>query len=811
MKRVSTWILKHRAFVLTFFALATVACVYLSTLVRVNYRLSDYLPDDAPSTLGLRAMEDEFASEPSNLRVLIEGASIPEALSYKRQIAAVPGVKDVTWLDDEVDVHQPLQTLDADAVDSWYKDGNALITAYVEDGASSEALKQIRQIIGEENRMAGDIVQTDETRTRAVQDIAKMMVLAVPIIFFILLFATSSYFEPVLFLLTIGVAILLGKGTDLIFGQISFITSACSAILQLAISMDYAIFLLESFEGFRQKGLSVPEAMSEAMCRAFKSILSSCVTTVIGFLVLVLMEFKIGYDMGLTLAKGIALSLVSVLVLLPVLSVTFMKVIDRTHHRPFLPKFQKFGRFNARMCIPVALVMIALVVFPCYLASEQNDYAYGTTQMITDPSLRVVQDQKVIDEMYGKANQMVVMVAQGQPAREQLLYDELRDLPGVTSVVAYASMADTAIPVDFVGRENLSALIGEHYSRMIVTSDTPVESEESFRLVEDIRQLGEKYYPGESFLTGGTSNIYDMRDTVIRDDRVVNFLAIAAIGIVLLFNFRSLLLPLILVATIKSSIWINLAVPYFAGETLYYISLLIINAIQLGATVDYAILFTDRYMEKRKQMGRLDAVAAAISGTTASILTSAGILFTGGTVLGGMSSVAIIGQIGYLVGRGAAISAFMVLMVLPALLILFDPLIRVTTIRAQFYKKKKQRKRSNDEKAQPACDLRAAAGDAYAGAGGAEERDRLCQPGADGTGEGRLRGEPLRIDAGGDADRLRVVFGNGQSDQPCGTYAVTRCGDGAGGSGDVLLSGTIELDGHPVDLHLRISTGRRAD
>lgn len=689
MKGAFRWILRHRKLVLLLFVAAALGCAYASQLVKVNYNLSDYLPDDAPSTVGLRLMQEEFASEPSNLRVLLLDSSIAQTLNVKARIAAVEGVSDVSWLDDSVDITTPLEMMDEDLLNTWYKDGNALITAYVDQSLAHAALSQIREIIGDENAMSGDIVQTDETRTRSTQEISRILIIAVPLIFIILLFSTTSFLEPALFLITIGVAIILGKGTDLLFGQISFITSACSAILQLATSMDYAIFLLESFEEFRARGLDPQEAMVEAMSKAFSSIFSSSLTTVFGFLALTIMQFKIGFDLGLVLAKGIFLSLICVLALLPVLSISCSRAIERLHHRPLLPRFTRFARVNAHICIPVMLLVALAVVYPAYMANQRLDTVYGTTQMLVDPQLRVVQDQNQIEQLYGKSNQMVLMAPTGQIAREQEMIDQLDSLDGITSVIAYSTQADSTIPVDFVGRENLTQLIGEHYSRIILSADTEVESEQAFELVKSIRAVAQSFYPDENYLTGGASNILDMRDVVIQDNEVVNALTIFLIGVVLLINFKSLLLPVILLSVIKSSVYINLAVPYFTDEKVYYISTLIINAVQLGATVDYAILFTNRYMSNRRQMGRLAAAESSIASTFPSILTSAGILFTGGAILGAMSSVDIIRQLGFLVGRGALISAAMVALVLPALLIVLDPLIRFTTFGTRFYKKKK--------------------------------------------------------------------------------------------------------------------------
>ena len=688
LQKIAASILRARGKTLAFFAVALAVSVWASGLVTVNFKLTDYLPEQTHSTVGLRLMEAEFASKPSNLRVLLYDVSVPPAQRLKDRIAGVPGVKDVSWLGDAVDVKTPLEMAPKKTVDAWYKGGNALITAYLPDASADAALTQIRQIIGPDNAMDGDSVQMKETRARVKEDILKIMVLAVPIIFVILLFVTTSALEPLLFLATIGVAILLGKGTDALFGSVSFITSACTAILQLAISMDYAIFLLEAFEENRRAGQPAFEAMTNAMTRAFSAILSSALTTVMGFLVMVLMEFKVGSDLGLVLAKDITLSLICVLVLLPCLTMVFYKWLEKTEHRPFLPSFRRTGRAVARISIPLTVVLALLAVLPGYLASQKTDFFYGTGRLITDPDNPVVREQADVEALYEKSNQMVLIVPGGDMAREQALSHDLLKIDEISSVLCYASMADTTIPVEFVGGA-ADELIGPRYDRMILSAPIETESERAFRLVEDIRAAASKYYGQDAYLTGGTANIYDMREVVRRDDALVNRLALLSIGLVLLFTFKSLILPVLLLLVIKSSIYVNVSIPYFAGAGMFYIASLIINAIQLGATVDYAILFTTRYMACRKTLRARAASARTVTESLPSILTSAAIMLTGGLTLGLLSSVSVVGELGVLVGRGAAISALLVLTGLPALLTLFDPLIRLTTLNAGFYRDKK--------------------------------------------------------------------------------------------------------------------------
>ncbi|MFA9380848.1 MAG: MMPL family transporter, partial [Acetanaerobacterium sp.] len=312
-------ILKHKITVIAIFFVAAVLCALLASTVVVDYNMMDYLPDDARSTIGLNVMKQEYQQEIPNVRVMIPDISVPEALAYKDRLMKVDGVEEASWLDDAVSLDVPLETLEKSTVEDWYKDSNALYSLTIDPDKEVETLDKIRGIIGEDGAMTGACVNTTIATVTTNAELGKIILVIVPIVFIILLLTTSSWFEPVLFLLTIGVAILLNSGTNAIFGEISFVTKAAGSLLQLAVSMDYSIFLLHRFSEYRSQGKDVHNAMIAALKKSFSSITSSGVTTAIGFAALILMRFKIGPDMGWVMAKGIFFSLLCVLVLLPVL------------------------------------------------------------------------------------------------------------------------------------------------------------------------------------------------------------------------------------------------------------------------------------------------------------------------------------------------------------------------------------------------------------------------------------------------------------------------------------------------------------
>lgn len=683
MERAIKQMLKWRSLVLALFLGGTILCGVLTTMVGINYDLVDYLPDEAPSTIALDVMDESYEKAVPNVRVMVRDVTIPQALQYKEQIAAVDGVDDVTWLDDQLSIQVPLETQDAKTVEDYYKDGNALFSVTVADDHQEETLDAIRAIIGERGAMSGNPVDTVNAQVTTSVEIQNMMSYIIPLMFCILLFTTTSWFEAVLFMVNVGVAIVLNMGTNLIFGEISFITNTTGAILQLACSMDYAIFLLDRFEESRAEGLAPIDAMSKAVAGSATSILSSGLTTVVGFIALVAMRFKIGPDMGYVLAKGIVLSLLTTLVFMPCLTICCYKWIDKTAHRSFMPTFEKLAKGTNRVKSFVT-VGVAVLLIPCFLAQHHISYMYGTSGMAS-PDSQVAIDRNAITDLFGESSTYALMVPKGNLAYEQELNDRIKALPQVSSVLSYVENAGKSIPEAYVPGEQLKQLNSDQYTRMVITARLPTESDQTFAFVETLRSMAQEYYPGAYHLAGESVNVYDMKDTITADSIKVNLIAIGAIAVILLFTFHSFSLPILLLLTIESSIYINMAVPYFTGQQLNYIGYLIISSVQLGATVDYAILFANRYFENRTSMVKFEAAFRTIQGTAGSILTSAGIMTTAGMVLGFISTNGVISQLGILIARGAVLSAILVLVFLPALLTALEGVVRRTTRKQEFY------------------------------------------------------------------------------------------------------------------------------
>ncbi len=677
MRKFYKNILNHPKIIIVTFVLLTLAGLLLQNMVSVNYDMKDYLPKDSSSTVSLDLMQSEFEGGIPNVRVMVQNVSVTQALEYKEKLLACTGVTDVMWLDDAADIYQPFGTLDSDTVDTYYKDNTALFTVTIDGEKRIEAVDAIREIIGDENAMSGEAVSTALATTSIIAEINKIAAIAIAFVFLVLLVTTPSWLEPLVVMAGLGVAIAINSGSNIIFGEISFVTNAAGSILQLAVSLDYSVFLMHRFEECLKDNPNPKEAMVEALCKSTSSILSSGLTTVIGFFALIFMRFGIGPDLGLALAKGVAISLITVFVFMPVLILALHKPLHKLRHRPFLPSFEKFGKVIYRVMIPM-VCLFAILIVPSYLASNSNSFYYGSSHIFGEET-QLGSDIATIEDTFGKSDTYVLMVPRGSTATEKELSDALHEIPQVKGIISYVDTVGAEIPMGYLDVDTLSQLVSENYSRMVLSVEADYEGEETFALVERIRAIANDYYPNNFYLTGEAVSTYDLMDTITADMLKVNLIAIGAVFIVLLLTMKSISLPVILVLGIETAIWINLAIPYFTDFVVFYISYLIISSIQLGATVDYAILFTDRYMEFRQSMGKRDAVVQTVSAVTVSILTSGTVLTVIGFLLGYISSHGILSQLGLFLGKGGLLSMAIVLFVLPGLLYIFDGIIRRTT------------------------------------------------------------------------------------------------------------------------------------
>lgn len=643
--------------------------------VGTNYDMSKYLPEDAPSKQGIDLMEKEF-DYPGSARIMLRDVSLYEAKQYKDKIEDVAGVDSVTWADDTGQIYVGEDFVESQDLDDYYRDGCALMNiSFVHGDSDTEtytALEEIEQIAGDKGYLSGPAVDDESVGAVLNSEMPKIMGYAVIVILLILFVTTTSWLEPVLFMIVMGAGIILNMGSNIIFGEISFMTFSVGAILQLAVSMDYSIFLLHKFMEEQQKGLEEKEAMVNALQKAVSSVVSSAMTTFVGFLALSLMEFGIGKDMGFVLAKSIIMSMLAVLLLMPSLILRMNKWIELTRHRTFIPPLGGAARAFFKIRFVVA-ALIAAVIIPAFVGQGMNSFKYGTAALGGGEGSKTYEDAQKIKSVFGESNTMIVIIPNTSTVMEKRLADELEDLPYVKSVVSLAAMLPAGISEDFLPADLTSQLHSSSYARIIIETESESESDFAFACSDEIKTIVANYYPENTYLIGETPVTQDMKASITSDYNKINIVSMIGVALVILCSFLSPIMTLVAILPIEIGININMAMPYLEGNTLAFLGYLMVSSMQLGATVDYSILLTGNYMELReKGKDKKSASVDAIEKSIVSIMTSGLILTAIGYGLNYMMSIAAIRDLGKLLGRGAIFSMVMVLCLLPFLLTVFD-------------------------------------------------------------------------------------------------------------------------------------------
>ena len=699
--RLARLIIRRRGLIESVFAAGCLFSLLAMFFVNVNYDLTEYLPDDAESSIGIDVMEQEFGY-PGTARVMIKDVSLYEAKQYKDKLEAVDGVDQVLWCDSAVNIYSGEDFIDEEEIRDYYKDGCAVMdVTFVESDDSdrtSRAIDEMEKITGEKGRFTGMAVQNKSLESTMEKEMSRILVVAVVMILTVLCITTSAWTEPILFLFVMGVAVLLNKGTNIFIGTISFMTDNVAIILQLATSMDYAIFLLDAFSRERENGASDEEAIVTAIEEAINSIFASSLTTVVGFLALVFMKFTIGFDLGLVLAKGIVFSLLTVVFFMPAMILKFAKWNDKTRHRSFLPPFQKFSRRAYHMRYVTLAVMLLLTPF-AYVAQVMNDYLYGNSSVGAAEGTAVYESNEEITEIFGRSNMLLALYPNTSPVTEAALTEDIEALPYVKSVTSMANTLPDGVPEEFLPESMTEQLHTKDACRMLIYIRTKEESDLAFQCTDEIRGILESYYPEGSYLVGQTPSTQDIKTTITADNIKVNALSLAGVFLVVMASFRSLIIPVVVMIPIEVAIFYNMAVPYLTGDSLVYMGYIIVSSIQLGATVDYSILLTNNYQKARRTMTKSEACMTAIARSCPSILTSGSIITLAGYIVHFISTTAAIGDLGHLIGRGGLFSMILVLTALPALLAMADGWIVEKKWRAAAKARQAKRKENGGVKA----------------------------------------------------------------------------------------------------------------
>ena len=741
MVKVSRFIVdKRKAFYLVFLA-AFIFCAISIDRVHVNNDITSYLPPETETRKGLTIMDEEFTTFGS-AQVMVSNVTLEKAQMLADSLGRIVGVSEVAF----------------DGTEDHYRNSSALFSisfdGVADDPAAVAAMGQIKTLLaGYDVYYSSDVGQ--DTSSSLAREMSVILMIAAVVIVGVLLFTSKSYLEIPVFLIVFVVSAVLNMGTNYWFGEISFVTNSIAVVLQLALAIDYAIIFCHRYMEEKEKGVDARTADIKALSKAIVEISSSSLTTISGLVALMLMQLRIGFDMGIVLSKGILCSLITVFVLMPGLLMLFSRGIEKTRHQNFVPKITLWGKaiVKTRFVLP-AVFLVVLVAAIFFSGRCHYVFSVNSIDSTHKPDYRIAADK--ISQTFGEKNTIAVLVPKGDYDKEKHLLQSISGLKGITSATGLANIEvedgrmltdkmgprkfaelagvdielarllyqayglsveeygaifqnadDYEVPlldvfqflceqkdkgvVNLTGEQaerveelqktldtGLKQLRGENWSRLVFSADLPVESAETFSLLDEIRGLADNYYGGEAVIVGNSTNARDLSDSFQGDNVKISLLTVLFVMIILLFTFKSAGLPVLLVLTIQGSIWINFSFPYLTGSNMFFLSYLIVSAIQMGATIDYAIVITNRYLNLKNRMDRKKAIVEALNQSFPTVFTSGSIMTSAGFLISGISTDPTISSIGLALGRGTATSIILVMTVLPQILLLGDLLIEKT-------------------------------------------------------------------------------------------------------------------------------------
>lgn len=658
-----------------------IPAVYGMVNTRINYDLLTYLPAGLNSVKGQAILEKDFRVA-GNAFLMIEGQDDWQVRHLKKEIEKVSGVEKVIWVDQWADITIPRDFVPDQVIDQFYKGDGTLMQIQFEGGAGDEktvaAIKNIEKLMDRNAYLGGTSAIIADLRTLIDHERVLYLIIAVALIFAVLALTMSSTIVPVLFLLSIGAAVMYNLGTNLALGQISYVTSAIAAVLQLGVTMDFSIFLMHRYLEEKRKSLNKEEAMATAIEKTFIAIGASSLTAIAGFLSLGVMQIGLGKDMGMVMAKGVALGVVVSLTFLPALILACDDYISRFQHRTFLPSFNWTSRLVSKRYWIMVVLLIALI-FPAWYGKEHVKVFYSLSDALPR-DMRSIQSTDYIKQCFGAADTLYLVTPSGEEWKVKEVAREIRALDGVVGVVAPSDLSDPAIPGPYIPEKLRDSFSNGEYDYTIIQSQYHPADPEATHLIKEIRAASQDYFT-TSYLSGESVLTDDMISLADHDQKKVDMWSIAAIMLILALVFGSLSLPFILVLIIELAILINLGAPFFVGKSISFIALMSIGAIQLGSCVNYAILMVSRYREELMAHDRFTAISNAVKGTGGAIVTSALALSSATIGVGMISKVQMISSLATMIARGAFISMFAILFFLPPLLLVMQGVISHTTWR----------------------------------------------------------------------------------------------------------------------------------
>ena len=736
---------KRKAFYL-FYIIAGIFCAIATGWTQVNNDITSYLPDTSETRVGLDLMNDQFITYGSG-SIMLENVTFEKAEEIAAELEKIDGVTTVKVENDE---------------DS-YKNGSALLTVTFDgeedDQISKDAMVAIKEKLEPYDEYINSAVGNSSSETIAAE-MQTVVVIVLVIIIGVLFFTSHTYMEIPVLLMTFGMAALLNMGTNFIFGEISFVSNSIAVVLQLALAIDYAIILCNRYTEERVN-MDARDAVVTALSKAIPEISSSCLTTLSGMVAMMLMQFKLGFDLGIVLCKAIFFSIFVVFTLMPGLLMSFSPLIDKTHHRNFVPNITAVGKFDVKTKFIVPPIF-AVILVAGFILSNQTNYVYGYSTLSTYTKNATQIAEEKIDETFGSNNMMAIIVPAGSYDKEHQLLKRIEEMPQVESTMGLANieamdgyvLTDSLTPRQFAeltdmdievvqlayaayaaDQEDYGQIVGsitsstvsnysvplidmftfiydekeagyvnldddlndkiddlhdqlddakkqlktDDYSRMLVYANVPEEGEETFKFLDELHAVVQEFYPENSYIVGDSTSDYDLSSVFSTDNLMVSVLSFLFVLVILVFTFKSAGLPVLLLAIIQGSIWINFSVPVLMDTNIFFLSYLIVSSIQMGANIDYAIVISSRYTELKKSMSIKDAMVETLNQAFPTIITSGAILAIAGLLIGFLSSDVAISSVGICLGRGTLISIGLVMFVLPQILLLGDVIIEKTS------------------------------------------------------------------------------------------------------------------------------------
>lgn len=682
MVKVGKKIVKFRVPILILSIILLIPAVWGYVNTRINYDVLTYLPEDIETMQGQEIMTNDFGIGAFSM-LMVDGMEDKEIVKLKEKVEKVDGVENVLWYDSLADISVPQSVLPSKLYDEYNTEDGTMMAVFFKDGTSSDetmkAITEIRKITGEQCFLSGMSAIVEDTKELAEKETPLYVLIAVALSALVLAITMESIFVPVLFLLSIGIAIVYNLGTNVFFGEISYITKALAAVLQLGVTMDYSIFLMHSYQEQQVRYNGDKErAMAHAISQTFSSVIGSSVTTVAGFIALCFMSFTLGKDIGIVMAKGVIFGVLVCVTVLPSMILCCDKLIEKTKHKPLLPDIRRISDKVTKRYV-IYVVAFVILLFPAIYGNNHTGVYYNLDESLPKDLPSVIANTKLKEDYNMNTTHMILVDSSVAGSDVKKMSQEIEKVDGVKWVLGLDNLVGSGVPADMLPESVTGMLKNDKYQLLMVNSTYKVATDKVNKQIEQIDKIMDKYDKGAMLVGEGplTKDLINITDT---DFKRVSAVSIGIVFVIILLLFKSITIPVILVGVIEFAIFVNMGIPFYTGTKLPFVASIVIGTIQLGATVDYAILMTTRYQRERSRgAGKFDAITTAHKFSAQSIIVSALSFFAATIGVGLYSNIDMISSLCILMARGALISMVVVVLILPSLFMVFDKIIVKTS------------------------------------------------------------------------------------------------------------------------------------